>query len=279
MVEAGEGCLWVSAAPPAGIAVPHAGGQDGVMPEGWRLSISCRSLLGSTRLSGLEVRVDWLNPSLKQKLQSGKEKPPSSRVQGGKRLGVPKPAPLPPMLRNALDRLNALCQRRYLGAPLFLTKCIQANPNGWLRFWCRVVIPGCPVPFGGFTWVRPAGPGRSGHEEAKVAVALQVLRLLGESLQGVRANPLPFPKSWSFSWECGAAVRLGLGGGTQPGRAESLSPPAHPPRPRQCGPGGSELRVGFLVGSGGDKGRGFWGTAPRSTAQSPMLSSLPQGAR
>ncbi|NXX04054.1 DND1 protein, partial [Larus smithsonianus] len=160
---------------------------------------------GNTRLSGLEVRVDWLNPSLKQKLQSGKEKPPSSRVQGGKRLGVPKPAPLPPMLRNALDRLNALCQRRYLGAPLFLTKCIQANPNGWLRFWCRVVIPGCPVPFGGFTWVRPAGPGRSGHEEAKVAVALQVLRLLGESLQGVRANPLPFPKSWSFSWECGAA--------------------------------------------------------------------------
>ncbi|NXY78193.1 DND1 protein, partial [Glareola pratincola] len=136
---------------------------------------------GNTRLSGLEIRVDWLNPSLKQKLQSREEKPPSSQVQRGKRPGVPKQAPVPPVLCDAMDRLNALCQRRYLGTPLFLTKCVQANPNGWLRFWCRVVIPGCPVPFSGFTWVQPARPGRSGHEEAKVVVALQVLQVLGES--------------------------------------------------------------------------------------------------
>uniref|UniRef100_A0A8C3JKP3 DND microRNA-mediated repression inhibitor 1 n=1 Tax=Calidris pygmaea TaxID=425635 RepID=A0A8C3JKP3_9CHAR len=102
----------------------------------------------------------------------------------GLRLGVPKPAPPSLVLYNALDRLNALCQRQYLGTPLFLTKCIQANPNGWLRFWCQVVIPGCPVPFNGFTWVRPDGPGRSGHEEAKVAMALQ--HLLG-------------------AWSCGAS--------------------------------------------------------------------------
>ncbi|KAM6055413.1 dead end protein homolog 1 [Theristicus caerulescens] len=134
---------------------------------------------GSVRLGGVEMRVDWLNPDLKQKLQSCEEKPSSSQVQGAKCLGVPKQAPLSPVLRNALDRLNALCRRQYLGTPQFLTKCVQANPNGWLRFWCQVVIPGCPVPFSGFTWVRQGGPGRSGHEEAKIAVALQVLRMLG----------------------------------------------------------------------------------------------------
>ncbi|NWY52138.1 DND1 protein, partial [Chionis minor] len=136
---------------------------------------------GNTRLGGLEIRVEWLNPSLKEKLQLCKEKPSSSRVQGDKCLGVPKQAPLSPVLHNAVDRLNTLCQRWYLGTPLFLTKCVQANRDGWLRFWCRVVIPGCPLPFSGFTWVRQDGPGRSGHEEAKVVVALQVLRMLGES--------------------------------------------------------------------------------------------------
>uniref|UniRef100_A0A8C0FYV5 Dead end protein homolog 1 n=1 Tax=Bubo bubo TaxID=30461 RepID=A0A8C0FYV5_BUBBB len=161
---------------------------------------------GNLSLSNVEMRVAWLNPDLKQKLQLCKEKPSSSRVQGGKSQGGPKQAPLSPALCNALDRLNSLCQKQYLGTPLFLTKCVQANPNGWLRFWCRVVIPGCPVPFSGFTWVRQDGPGRSGHEEAKVAVALQVLRMLGESSHGVTASPLPFPKSWSISWECEAVM-------------------------------------------------------------------------
>ncbi|NXD76391.1 DND1 protein, partial [Halcyon senegalensis] len=132
---------------------------------------------GNVRLSGVAIKVDWVKPDLKQKLQLCKEKPSSSRVQGSKRVGVPKLVPLSP----ALDRLNALCQRQYLGTPLFLTKCIQENPNGWLRFWCRVVIPGCPVPFSGFTWVRQDGPRRRVHEEVKIAVALQVLQRLGES--------------------------------------------------------------------------------------------------
>ncbi|NWS63317.1 DND1 protein, partial [Chunga burmeisteri] len=136
---------------------------------------------GNTRLCGVEMKVDWLNPDLKQKLQSCKEKPSSSRVQGDKRLSIPKQMPVSPVLRNALDCLNTLCRRQYLGTPVFLTRCVQANPNGWLLFWCRVVIPGCPVPFSGFTWVRHDGPDSSGHEEAKVAVALQVLRVLGES--------------------------------------------------------------------------------------------------
>ncbi|NWI67536.1 DND1 protein, partial [Todus mexicanus] len=132
---------------------------------------------GDVRLGGAEMRVDWLKPDVKQKLHSCDEKPPSRRAHGGKCPGVPKPAPPSP----ALDRLNALCRRQYLGTPLFLTKCVQENPNGWLRFWCQVVIPGCPLPFSSFTWVRQDGPGQSAHEEAKVAVALKALHMLGES--------------------------------------------------------------------------------------------------
>ncbi|KAM9226704.1 dead end protein homolog 1 isoform 2-T2 [Leptosomus discolor] len=134
---------------------------------------------GNVRLGRVEMRVDWLKPDLKQKLQSCKEKPSSSQVQRGNCPGVPKQPPLFPAPSNVLDCLNALCRRRFLGTPLFLTKCVRANPDGWLQFWCRVVIPGCPVPFSGFTWVRQDGPGGSGHEKAKVAAALQVLWMLG----------------------------------------------------------------------------------------------------
>ncbi|XP_010190937.1 PREDICTED: dead end protein homolog 1, partial [Mesitornis unicolor] len=148
---------------------------------------------GNVRLSGAHTRVEWLKPDLKQKLQPCEEKPSSSRVQGDKCLEVPKKVPTSLVLCNALDRLNTLCQRRYLGMPLFFTKCVQVCPNGWQRFWCQVVIPGCPVPFSGFVWVQQDGPGWSGHQEAKVATAMQILRILGESSHGVTANPLPFP--------------------------------------------------------------------------------------
>ncbi|XP_064886313.1 dead end protein homolog 1 isoform X2 [Columba livia] len=133
---------------------------------------------GNVKLRGVQMRVNWLKPDLKQKLQSCKEKPPSSLVPGGKCPEVPKPVPLSPVLCNAVERLHAVCRRQHLGTPLFLTKFVQANPKGWQRFWCQVVIPGFPVPFSGFTWVRQDRPGRSGHEEAKVAVALHVLRAL-----------------------------------------------------------------------------------------------------
>uniref|UniRef100_A0A8C4UG29 Dead end protein homolog 1 n=1 Tax=Falco tinnunculus TaxID=100819 RepID=A0A8C4UG29_FALTI len=158
-----------------------------------------KTLMEGNRLSGPGVRVDWLNPDLKKKLQSCREKPSFSQVQGDKCLGVPTQAPLSPLLCSAVDRLNMLCWRQYRGTPMFLTKCVQADPSGWLRFWCQVVIPGCSVPFSGFTWVWQNGPGRSRHEEAKAAAALRVLQMLGESLSGASANPLPFPKSWSVS--------------------------------------------------------------------------------
>ncbi|NXP56765.1 DND1 protein, partial [Heliornis fulica] len=137
---------------------------------------------GNVRLGVVRMSVDWLNDSLKQKLRSRAEKPSSRKVQGCKSLEVPKLAPPSPAPHNALDHLNALCRRQNLGMPLFITKCVQANCSGWLRFWCRVVIPGYPVPFSGFTSVRQDGPDRSGHEAAKSAVASKVLHMMGESL-------------------------------------------------------------------------------------------------
>ncbi|NXG42913.1 DND1 protein, partial [Psilopogon haemacephalus] len=133
---------------------------------------------GDTRLVGLEMKVDWLKSDLKQKLQSCEESPAARQDLGAKCPGVPRP----PVPRDALAHLNSLCQSWYLGAPVFLTKCVQAAPGGWLRFWCQVAIPGCPLSFSGFAWVRQDRLGRSGHEQAKVAVALHLLQMLGESL-------------------------------------------------------------------------------------------------
>lgn len=187
--------LWVRAKPPVGVAARRWGWDGVILAGGVRASPAscCWSLLGNVKLHGVQMRVNWLKPDLKQKLQSCKEKPPSSLVPGGKCPEVPKPVPLSPVLCNAVERLHAVCRRQHLGTPLFLTKFVQANPKGWQRFWCQVVIPGFPVPFSGFTWVRQDRPGRSGHEEAKVAVALHVLRALGESSHGVGSKPLPFP--------------------------------------------------------------------------------------
>ncbi|NWI85381.1 DND1 protein, partial [Pitta sordida] len=137
---------------------------------------------GNLRLRGSGLKVEWLHPNLKQKLQLWEETPSSTRAHEDKILAVPKPAALHPALQNVLDVLNTLCWKQRLGTPLFLIKCLQANPNGWLRFWYQVAIPGYPVPFSGFTWVQQDGQGWSGHEEAKVAAALRVIRMLAKSL-------------------------------------------------------------------------------------------------
>lgn len=212
----------------------------------------CWSLLGNVKLRGVQMRVNWLKPDLKQKLQSCKEKPPSSLVPGGKCPEVPKPVPLSPVLCNAVERLHAVCRRQHLGTPLFLTKFIQANPKGWQRFWCQVVIPGFPVPFSGFTWVRQDRPGRSGHEEAKVAVALHVLRALGQSSHSIGSEPLPFPSPGapgSTELRCFQCV----------GGPCLVTPSMVTPEAQSSG------RDSWLEAE--EHREGFWGAAPRSTTQ------------
>ncbi|XP_054244989.1 dead end protein homolog 1, partial [Indicator indicator] len=148
---------------------------------------------GNPRLVGMEMNVDWLKSDLKQRLQSCEESAAPGQEQEAECPAVPLAAvPLAPVPRDALARLNTLCQRWRLGTPLFLTKCVQVAPSGWLRFWCQVAIPGCPLAFSGFVWVWQDRPGSSGHKQAKVAVALHLLQRLGES--SLRAPP---PEPWA----------------------------------------------------------------------------------
>ncbi|NXE02223.1 DND1 protein, partial [Chaetorhynchus papuensis] len=137
---------------------------------------------GNLRLGGAGMRVDWLDPQMKQKLRLWQEEPSSSWVHEDKSLAVPRPAALPPSLQDMLEHLNVLCWRHRLKTPLFITKCVQVNASGWQRFWYQVVIPGYPVPISGFTWVLQDKQGQSEHEKAKVAAALHILQVLGESL-------------------------------------------------------------------------------------------------
>ncbi|NWT24903.1 DND1 protein, partial [Cardinalis cardinalis] len=133
---------------------------------------------GNVSLGEAKMRVEWLDPQLKQKLQLCEEEPPSSWVQGGESPAVP----LPLSLQNVLHCLNTLCWKHHLRTPLFVTKCVQVNPNGWQRFWYQVTIPGSHVPISGFTWISPDRQGQSEHEKAKAVAALHVLRVLAESL-------------------------------------------------------------------------------------------------
>ncbi|NWV87054.1 DND1 protein, partial [Machaerirhynchus nigripectus] len=137
---------------------------------------------GNLRIGGPGMRVDWLDPQLKQKLQLWEEEPSSSWVHRGKILAVPRPAALRPSLQDVLEHLNILCWRHRLRTPLFITKCVQVNTDGWQRFWYQVVIPGYHVPISGFTWVSQDRQGQSEHEKAKLAAALHIIRVLGESL-------------------------------------------------------------------------------------------------
>ncbi|NXW77683.1 DND1 protein, partial [Hirundo rustica] len=146
---------------------------------------------GNLRLGKEGMRVDWLDPQLKKKLQPCEEEPSSSWVQGGKSLAVPRPGSLSLSLQDVLECLNVVCWKHRLRTPLIITRCVQVNPNGWQKFWYQVVIPGYHVPISGFTWVSPDRKGQSKQEKAKVVAALHILQVLGESLH----SQLPaFPK-------------------------------------------------------------------------------------
>uniref|UniRef100_A0A8C8SVR0 Dead end protein homolog 1 n=1 Tax=Pelusios castaneus TaxID=367368 RepID=A0A8C8SVR0_9SAUR len=140
---------------------------------------------GNLALYGEEIEVDWLKLDLKQKLRSDRTFLGSLQPAGCGGLsqapGDPVKCPLPQALC-VLDYLNALCKKQQLGTPVFLTKCVQVNPDGWLRFWYQVVIPGYPSSFSGFMWIKPDKTGLSGHDKARNTIALQLLKALGESL-------------------------------------------------------------------------------------------------
>ncbi|NWY48002.1 DND1 protein, partial [Sylvia atricapilla] len=137
---------------------------------------------GNLRLRKKGIRVDWLGPQLKKKLQLCEEEPSSRWEQRAKSLAVGRPLAVPLSLQNVLECLNMVCWKHRLQTPLFIIRCVQVNPNGWQKFWYQVVIPGYRVPISGFTWVSPDREGQSKQEKAKMVAALHFLRVLGESL-------------------------------------------------------------------------------------------------
>uniref|UniRef100_A0A8C0UWC8 DND microRNA-mediated repression inhibitor 1 n=1 Tax=Cyanistes caeruleus TaxID=156563 RepID=A0A8C0UWC8_CYACU len=161
-----------------------------------KTAAQAKKVLMEGELGEAGMKVDWLDPRLKQKLQLCEEEPSSSWVQGGKSLEVPRLTALPLSLQNVLEHLNMVCWKHRLRTPLFIIRCVQVNPNGWQRFWYQVVIPDYHVSISGFTWVLPDRQGQSEHEKAKMAAALHTLKVLGESLVSPCIdNSLSFPKS------------------------------------------------------------------------------------
>ncbi|XP_028594060.2 dead end protein homolog 1 isoform X1 [Podarcis muralis] len=139
---------------------------------------------GSLCLCGDDIEVDWLKPNIKQELHSASvqgfpEIPPSNFPHRDVPYKAPS-GPVQPAVGSVLDYLNLQCKERQLGLPVFLTKCMQKNPEGWLQFWYQVVIPKYPSPFSGFIWIKPERSGLEAHEKAKNAVALQLLKALGK---------------------------------------------------------------------------------------------------
>ncbi|NWW73766.1 DND1 protein, partial [Climacteris rufus] len=137
---------------------------------------------GNVRLGAAGIRVDWLHPKLKQKLQLWEQTPPPSRMHGEQSLAAPRQVAVPVMLQNVLDRLNSLCHNNHLRTPLFMMKRVQVKPGGWQQFMYRVVIPGCPMTIRGSLWVSQERQGWSAEEEVKLEVAMQALRVLSEFL-------------------------------------------------------------------------------------------------
>ncbi|NXQ23615.1 DND1 protein, partial [Alaudala cheleensis] len=137
---------------------------------------------GNLRLMEAGLKVNWLEPQLKKKLQLCEEEPLSSWVQEDESLAEPRPVALPLSLQNVLECLNMVCWKHHLRKPLFVIKCVEVNTDGWEKFWYQVEIPGYHVPISGFTWVPPDRQGQSKQERAKAVAALHILRVLGKSL-------------------------------------------------------------------------------------------------
>lgn len=127
-------------------------------------------------LYGCPFTVDWLQPSVKQKLHAGI-------------LAKRRPY-FPPTCNNdiqqdkggasAVQCLHLFCDKSKLGQPIYQIKFLSLGTCGWLRFWYRVVIPKYDVPFSGYSWlVGDKLIPTEKYQQAKEMVAMRVLKELG----------------------------------------------------------------------------------------------------
>lgn len=143
---------------------------------------------GSLCLCGDQIAVDWLKPNIKHEIRSvsvqvaPETKLPrsSGRQSSSQELLVPADSPTSRAESSVLEYLNFQCERRHLGTPVFLTKCMQRNSEGYQQFWYQVVIPKYHTPFSGLFWIKPDQSGLEDHERAKNVLAWQLLKVMGE---------------------------------------------------------------------------------------------------
>ncbi|KAM3934882.1 dead end protein homolog 1 [Leptodactylus fuscus] len=128
-------------------------------------------------ICGYPFTVDWLQPSVRQKLQVATMAKPSflpPKMTPAAEVAQEKLTP------SAVQCLQLLCDNMKLGQPLYHIKFLTLGTHGWLRFRYWVQIPMRPVPFTGYCWL--AGDKlipTDKYQQAKEMVALQILKELG----------------------------------------------------------------------------------------------------
>ncbi|KAM9319817.1 dead end protein homolog 1-like [Gastrophryne carolinensis] len=133
-------------------------------------------IVDSQLLFGCPYSVEWLNPHLKQKMQSGAlleahslypEKWSSSHFSN-KRIAA-----------TCVQFLHIVCDQMKLGQPLYQIHFLGMTSCGWLRFQYQVAVPKHSVPFSGSDWL--IGENLTPVElftQAKEMVALKILQKL-----------------------------------------------------------------------------------------------------
>ncbi|XP_073525821.1 dead end protein homolog 1-like [Phyllobates terribilis] len=113
-------------------------------------ALAKKSLCEGTRtLYGCIFTVDWLQQSIRLKMQSGTLAKPNSLLPliSNKLLILEKLAP------TATQCLQLLCEKLMFGQPVYQIKFLRYGNCGWLRFWYFVLIPNHGVPFTGYSWL------------------------------------------------------------------------------------------------------------------------------
>ncbi|KAG8584625.1 hypothetical protein GDO81_004692 [Engystomops pustulosus] len=125
---------------------------------------------------GCPFTVDWLQQSMRQKLQTGTLAKPNSIPHPELPMDVKPEKPAP----SAVHCLQLLCEKVKLGQPVYQIKFLSQGTCGWLRFWYWVLIPKHGVPFTGYSWL--AGDKlipTDKYQQAKEMVAMRILKEMG----------------------------------------------------------------------------------------------------
>ncbi|KAM4045655.1 dead end protein homolog 1 [Anomaloglossus baeobatrachus] len=133
---------------------------------------------GNRTMYGCLFTVDWLQQSVRMKLQSGMLAKPNFFLPQSYNKQV-TPEKFTP---NAVECLHLLCEKLKLGQPVYQIKFLRHGNCGWLRFSYWVQIPKHEVPFTGYAWlVGDKLIPTEKYQQAKEMVALRIMKELEKS--------------------------------------------------------------------------------------------------